>query len=410
MLVLVPLALFGVAYFLSLFFRSINAILAPALEQGLGLDGSTLGLLTAAYFLGLGVVQVPVGICLDAYGPGRVQGVLLTVAASGIALFAWSTSVTVLTVARGMIGVGLSGCLMASFHAATLWLRQENVPFANGFYLAAGGLGALFATGPAEYAFRLVDWRVLFACVAVATLLLGLGLWATAPPVTRKESCTWRERISGLGAVWANERLRRYLPLTALCFGTGAAMQGLWTASWLRDVAGYGNGGIAGALTLMAVALTIGSALSGTISKIVERRGMDLRDVIHGSALIFVLAEIGLLTAPVSVAIVCWAGMALAYNPITLSYALVARGLPMEYAGRSNTVMNTVVIGCTFLIQYLVGVGLSLLDGGDGQGYSEAAYSVVFCVLVSIQCIALLWCLRDRRVAPDRAVGESLRK
>ena len=42
---------FAAAYFLSLFFRSINAIIAPDLVSEFGVSASDLGLLTAAYFL-----------------------------------------------------------------------------------------------------------------------------------------------------------------------------------------------------------------------------------------------------------------------------------------------------------------------------------------------------------------------
>ena len=56
--------------------------------RDLALNPSALGLLTSAYFLAFAVMQVPVGILLDRFGPRRVEPVLLALAALGATLFA----------------------------------------------------------------------------------------------------------------------------------------------------------------------------------------------------------------------------------------------------------------------------------------------------------------------------------
>ena len=78
---------FAGGYFLSYFYRTINAVIAAELSSSMQLRASDLGLLTAVYFLSFAAMQLPVGIALDRYGPRRVQGVLLVVAAIGAAVF-----------------------------------------------------------------------------------------------------------------------------------------------------------------------------------------------------------------------------------------------------------------------------------------------------------------------------------
>jgi sugar phosphate permease len=80
LLVLLP---FAGGYFLSYFYRTINAVIASELSSSMQLRASDLGLLTAVYFLSFAAMQLPVGVALDRYGPRRVQGVLLVVAAIG---------------------------------------------------------------------------------------------------------------------------------------------------------------------------------------------------------------------------------------------------------------------------------------------------------------------------------------
>ena len=92
---------------------------------------------------------------LDRYGPRRVNATLLLAAAAGGAWFASTGSIVQLTLARALIGLGVSGCLMSSFSAFALWYPAERLatmparscvnelviaPTWNRFYL--GGLEA----------------------------------------------------------------------------------------------------------------------------------------------------------------------------------------------------------------------------------------------------------------------------
>ena len=56
---------FSTGYFLSYVYRSTNAILAPYLNQDLGINAEQLGLITSVYFLTFALFQLPLGILLD---------------------------------------------------------------------------------------------------------------------------------------------------------------------------------------------------------------------------------------------------------------------------------------------------------------------------------------------------------
>lgn len=60
---------FAAGYFLSYMFRTVNAVIAPALVAETGLSASGLGFLTSAFFLAFAAAQLPLGLLLDRYGP-----------------------------------------------------------------------------------------------------------------------------------------------------------------------------------------------------------------------------------------------------------------------------------------------------------------------------------------------------
>ena len=122
---------FAAGYFLSYYFRTINALISGRLTDDLALDAAKLGLLTSTYFLACTLAQVPLGMALDRFGPRRVQSCCLLLAAAGAALFAIADGFPQLVVARGLIGLGVATALMAGIKAIVLWFPKERVGLCN---------------------------------------------------------------------------------------------------------------------------------------------------------------------------------------------------------------------------------------------------------------------------------------
>ena len=119
---------FALGHYLSTLLRNVNAVLAPDLMGSLALTPGELGLLTSAFFVAFALVQLPVGIALDRWGPRRVQLAMMLVGAIGALLFARATCFGQLVVARAIRGLGLGGCFMAAGKAVSPWLPQAQLP------------------------------------------------------------------------------------------------------------------------------------------------------------------------------------------------------------------------------------------------------------------------------------------
>ncbi len=112
---------FLAGYYLSYVLRAVNAVLGPGLAAEFGISAAGLGLLTGMYFFSFGLFQIPLGVLLDRYGPRRVNAALLVLATAGALLFARAASFEGLVLARALIGLGVSACLMACMQAFILW-------------------------------------------------------------------------------------------------------------------------------------------------------------------------------------------------------------------------------------------------------------------------------------------------
>src|SRR5262245_66191308 len=85
--VLVVFCPFAAGYYLSYFYRYVNAVIAKDLVRDFGIAPADLGLLTSAYFLSFALAQVPLGVMLDRFGPRRCVAALFLVAAAGALAF-----------------------------------------------------------------------------------------------------------------------------------------------------------------------------------------------------------------------------------------------------------------------------------------------------------------------------------
>jgi predicted MFS family arabinose efflux permease len=337
-------------------------------------------------------------VLLDRYGPRRVNATLLLVAAAGGTWFALGQTAVELTAARALIGLGVSGCLMASFSAFALWYPPERIATMNGIAFASGMLGAVFATVPLEMALRVLHWREVFAGIVAATVAVSLVLYLVVPerstgPKGASLAAQWRgfAQLARDAAFWR----------AALCIGASqlaaVSLSTLWVATWLRDVAGYSQAEVARALLLFSVAMMVGYVGFGRAADAMTRRGRSTLPLLAGGVAVASLC-LGLLLAGVRAGMLAlWTVFFVAATAIVLSYSLFSRRYPKEMAGRVNTALNVFVFAGMFSGQWAVGLLLNLWPATPG-GYAPEAYPWALGLLWVVQFAGLAWLWAGRRL------------
>lgn len=382
---------FAAGYFLSYLYRTINAVLAPELESALGLDAAALGLLTSVYFLTFAAFQLPLGILLDRFSPHKVESVLLILAAAGAALFAISDGLGELVLGRALIGLGVSACLMASLKTFVLWFPPQRLPAVNGWVLAAGGLGALTATAPVEWAMELTSWRGVFAGLAVLTLLAAAVIFRVVPdrPAAAQVG-DWRVQWRGIVAIYTNRVFWRLAPISLLVMSSHMAIQGLWAGPWLRDVAGLDRMAVADHLFWVAGGMVAGFLSMGTLAYRLSRLGVPPVAVSMGGVVIFLALQLTIALGYTGATLLVWLGFGFFGTSANLSYAVLSQTFPRELAGRVNTALNLLVFVGAFVMQWGLGAVIGLWPATSG-GYAPHGYGVAFGLVLVLQLVALSW-------------------
>lgn len=387
---------FAAGYFLSFFFRNVNAVISKDLASEFSLSSADLGFLTSMYLLAFAAFQLPLGVLLDRYGPRRVVAALLCVAAAGALTFALARDFTTLSIGRALLGLGVSAGLMGAIKAFTLWFPLSRLATLNGLYLAAGGLGAISATAPAEALLGAFGWRALFFLLCAMSVGAALLVFFVVPEKRLPgEGQTLRQQVAGFGAIFASMTFWRIALPLVVCHAGYLTLQGLWLGPWLYDVAGETRPGVANYLFGTALAYMAGSIFFGVGADRFAHRVS--RMTLYKLGLCISVAMFVLLAARVQTGL----AVVLAVYGFTaisgaLAYALLTPLFAPELTGRLNTASNVMMFGISFAFQWGFGAVLRLYPVADG-GYSPEGYSAALGALAALQLATLAWLLPMRQ-------------
>jgi len=402
---------FAGGYFLSYLYRSVNAIIAPDLVAEIGLSAADLGLLTAAFFFGFALPQIPLGLLLDRFGPRRVQSTQLVVAALGAVWFGLAEDKLGLIGGRALVGIGMAGCLMAAFKVITLWFSAERWPLVNGLLLGAGGLGAMAATKPIELLLGITDWRGIFFGISAITIVLAAVTHIIVPEKPNEASGgTLGTQLREMKSMFRDRYFWRLAPIGTLTMGTGMAIQGLWAAPWLRDIAHLPPAGVADYLFVTTAAMTVGFAGTGLLVEILRRYGIGPFGVMVVGTAILIGSQAAMALEVDPTGLWIWLLFGVTNNITVLSYPLLSRHFPLRYAGRANGGLNLLVFVAAFAAQYAIGGIIGLWPAAGDGGYAPEAYPIAFGIFVALQIAAFIWLLWPARAvtdAPGRAASRS---
>ena len=378
-------------YLMSYGLRAINATIAPELVQDLGLSNTQLGSLTSAYFLSFALMQLPVGIWLDRFGPRRVDAVLMAVAGSGCLVFATAHGFAQLWLGRALLGVGFAAGLMACFAMFRLWFAPHQQTRLAAWTMTVGTCGVLTATLPVRALLSATDWRGVFLVCAAILFGLSLLMWFALPRAREphgERSQSLFTLLTGYGEILGDGFFWRMALLGGLVQGGFIAIQTLWLGPWFIRVVGMTPQASASWLFAFNIALLLGFVAVGVLApRVGPKKTTTVR--VAGIAALLCTVLTGLAAAwPVVAGVWAWLALAVCNTVFVPIHSRVGMSFPGHLAGRALTAYNLLIFVAAFAVQSLLGVVVDwLLSAGWGE---TDAFRAGLAALVVTQSVVLL--------------------
>jgi hypothetical protein len=140
----------------------------------------------------------------------------------------------------------------------------------------------------------------------------------------------------------------------------------------------------------MAIGISVGALLLGTLADRLRKRGMATEVLLAGFGALFMLAELALILRLPLPSILPWSIVSVVGAATVLSYTIIADYFPIEIAARANGALNLLHFGWAFIVQYGIGLTVNQWMPQDGH-YPINAYQVAFGLSLALQAVALLW-------------------
>ncbi|SFL52123.1 MFS transporter [Shimia aestuarii] len=380
------LILLCLAYVLSQFFRAFLAVLTQVLDADIGATPADLANASGLWFLVFAAMQIPVGAALDRFGPRRTSGLLLLIGGGGgAALFALATTPLHISLAMGLIGVGCSPVLMASYYIFARSYPPARFATLAALMLGVGSVGNLVAAYPMAWAAETIGWRASLWALAGISSITALGLWVMVqdPPHVEHDEKGSVLDLLRIPALWL------IIPLMFVNYMPAAGIRGLWIGPYLSDVFALDTGGIGQATLVMGIAMILGTLVYGPIDRILGTRKWV---VFVGSGLgalaLFALAFWIDSNAWGAIALMAAIGFFGAAFPVIIAHA--RSFFPAHLTGRGVTLLNLFGIGGVGVTQF----GSGRLHGAVSASDPLLAYQILFAgfgVLVTIGLVIYLF-------------------
>ena len=265
-------------YLIVYFHRVSPAVVAQDLVSSFNISATALGVLASAYFYPYALMQVPVGILSDSWGPKKTIVLFSLIAAFGAIGFGLAPYFGLAIAARACVGLGLAAVFVSSMRIFGMWFHGAQLARVAGALMAVGGIGWFSATTPLALLSGLVGWRMAIVLVGCASLVIIFLIWRFIedspegkglPPVIEDGEAVFSGKRNIAGDLKIILKNKYFWSIAVWFIMRGGALFGffgLWAGPYLRDVYGLSKGRAGGILSMIAVAMIFISPVIGHLS------------------------------------------------------------------------------------------------------------------------------------------------
>lgn len=379
----------GTLFILSQFYRSSVAVIAPNLIQDLVLDSWELSTISASFFYGFALMQIPVGIFLDSMGPRMTMTLLTSTAVAGAFVFSFGQSYHSLMLGRVLLGIGMACNFMGGLKLLTIWFDAKQFATLSSLIVSIGTAGNIAAATPLVLMVQFTGWRNAFMVIGSATLLIIIFFFLLVDDKPMIPKAKGKKKTPGPGIKDTMKSAKTLfsqkdfwiISLATFCrYGIYAAVQSLWAGPYLTEVAGFSDIVTGNTLLIMNIGLIVGCPFSGYLSDTIfnSRKKIIIPGMCGMAAVLWLLLFLPGGSSPIVISVLFF-GFGLFSGSGQIMYAHVKEHVPDQNAGMAMTAINFFTM--TGVAVFLQGMGalMKILYPADSLGVPAFKSAFLFC-------------------------------
>jgi MFS family permease len=277
----------AVFYSYEFLLRILPSVMTTELMQAHRLTTAGFGYVMVVYYIVYTIMQLPVGVLIDKYGPRKLLLFASATCAFGSFLFASESSVALVAIGRFLVGLGSAFGFVGVLRIASLWLPPRRFALATGLVTSLGMMGGVLGEVILSYVIDSAGWHRALILSAWVGLVLLMVFWLMPEHITSSSDThhsvrQWRvvlqqlHRIVRMPVIWLNGLAG------GLLYAPLAVFAELWGVSYLQTAQNLTRVEATFAVSCLMWGWAVGAPLIGWFA---DRTGGRHRIVLCGSAL-----------------------------------------------------------------------------------------------------------------------------
>lgn len=333
------------------------SILPPAFLTKFGITTESFGFLSAAFFYGYTIFQIPLGYCLDRIGLKYTSIMCTLCCLAGTMLFHFSDSFAMLFVARFLIGAGTACACVMSVYAVSTWLLPKHFALGVGMVQVAGCLGSIFGQAIGSLLSTHFGWNAtMHVVIYFALVLFVIYLFIPKNPPYKQSSITSEMvHLKDLPRILFNRQIITIAALGFISWAPVSVLAASWMVRLLDNNMHWTQHESASMLSIFWIGLAVASLCIGKLSdKMKSRQKIVLIALVIQAVCGVLLASVTAMTPALLLCILFLLGAAASIQ--TLSFVLTAESISKEVYGTAAALVNMVAAVSGGIINPIFGI------------------------------------------------------
>lgn len=253
------------------------SVMVPDLMRTFGIGGAGIGNLASAYFYAYFLMQFPVGVLSDRFGPRKTTTFAILICALGIYFFSRAESLSEALICRFIVGMGAAFAAINTLKLTGNWFAANRYAMMCGLLLAMGMLGGISGEGILATLVEHEGWRMSLkeiSYIGFGIAILFFLLVRDRPKLEVPQEHLWeRGRLfKAISHILKNPQSWWISLYSGLAFAPFSVFSGLWGVPFLEQAYQVSKVDAARAVSLMFLGFAVGAPFLGWLSDKVKRR------------------------------------------------------------------------------------------------------------------------------------------
>lgn len=322
------------------------------------IGAGTFGQFSGVYYLGYSIMQLPIGIMLDRFGPRKIMTGCILLTVVGLSPLIYSTHWVYPIIGRLLVGIGSAAAILGVFKIIRMTFSEKQFPRMLSFSVMIGLIGAIYGGGPVSYMRDVFGYESVVQIFGAVGIALAALTYFIIPDIKNppKESV-----LSEIKEVFGNKKVVACCLFAGLMLGPLEGFADVWGSTFLKHVFEYDAALAASLPSMIFIGMCFGSPL---LNFVAEKIGSYLAAIIAAGLVMTLIFTSLLIWQPTPQAlsfIFILAGICCAYQ--ILAIYKVSTYVSENVAGLATAVANMIIMTFGYFFHTFIGGTINMMGG-----------------------------------------------